>query len=163
MGRRARRQQFLLSTATLVGALSGYAGRAYATCTFQGNVGGRNQYQCSGYNNTTQLITGANSDNAEVFRFRGSRSTPRPAMASPSRAMALFRTPIKISRPSPPRIPRFSSVPPAMSPGQGVSPGTSMALWTAAFSGSMPATKAQATLRLPPMAMSAAAFTAFAP
>ena len=58
---RASRRKLLLSTATLVGALSGYARSAYAACPPGGGV-------CTGGNLTTQTV---NAPNATVTTQAG--------------------------------------------------------------------------------------------
>jgi hypothetical protein len=57
MAAQSLRGRALLSTTMLVGALTGYARRAYAACV---NSGG-STYQCSGANTTTQTINAANA------------------------------------------------------------------------------------------------------
>jgi uncharacterized protein with beta-barrel porin domain len=61
---RSARRRLLMSTATVVGALAGYARQAYAVCA---NVGG-STYQCSGANLVTQTV---NTPNATVSTLPG--------------------------------------------------------------------------------------------
>jgi len=60
-----KRRQLLLTTTVLVGALTGYGGRAYGACV---NVGG-STFQCSGAETVTQSLIGAN--NGEVSTVAG--------------------------------------------------------------------------------------------
>ena len=59
------RRQLLLSTTMLVGALTGYGGRAYGACI---NSGG-STFQCSAANTTTQTINANNADVSTVAGF----------------------------------------------------------------------------------------------
>ncbi|ODR97890.1 hypothetical protein AUC68_10145 [Methyloceanibacter methanicus] len=71
MSTRDRRRQLLLSTATLLGALTGYGNRAYAACTLDTLPPGTSTYHCSdsaAVNTTTQNI---NHDDAEVITNLG--------------------------------------------------------------------------------------------
>ena len=64
MGGRARRQQLLLSTAVLVGALSGYARNAYAQAVGGAcNLVSGTSYECSGSHIIPQSVT---ADDAQV-------------------------------------------------------------------------------------------------
>jgi uncharacterized protein with beta-barrel porin domain len=60
-------RRVLLSSTMLVAAVAGYGRRAYGACV--NTVG--STYVCSGYNNTTQLINGANANNASVSTVAG--------------------------------------------------------------------------------------------
>jgi hypothetical protein len=64
MGAKALRRQFLLSTTMLVGALTGYRGRAYGACV----AGTPPNFICSGANANQQTIT---LDDATVSTVAG--------------------------------------------------------------------------------------------